>query len=174
MANYKNLELRDGILKDAKILMNQNPNLKYEEAYEMAKKNLIGDNNLLDLNIKNFDLEFEDKLISNVDYNQGEKTIKSENRDDDYYAPLKSLIDINEYTNQQLKQYLIGYNMGLDITTFANPNFEPRQIKFLCTMMVAGKDVDEYLNDYDFDPNDIFSEVATGKSKQYINKNTNK
>ena len=170
MASYKNLELRDGILKDAIILMNQNPDLKYEEAYEMAKKNLIGDEELLKLNIKKLDLEFEDKLISNQSM---EKQTLKEGLSDDIYSPIRNLIDTSKYNNNQLKQYLIGYNMGIDITTFANPNFEPRQIKFLCTMMVAGKDVDQFLNDYDFDPNEVFSDVALGKSKQYIKKNTN-
>lgn len=179
MTNYKNLELRDGILRDARIIMNNNPNISYEEAFNMAKKELIGDYDILSLDVKNFDINIDDNLLKN----NTDNVLKDDNEnipnntlsevDKELYNPIMDKIDITKYDKAQLKQYLIGDNMGVDITLFANPNFSPKQIKFLCVMMTAGKDVDQLFTNYDFDPNEVFANIDKANNKQYVKINTN-
>lgn len=164
MTNYKNLELRDGILRDANILMRENPNLKYEEAYEQAKRELIGDNNVLDIEVKPFEIIIDDNLIK--------KESNTVEIDNELYKPISNKIDISKYDKAQLKQYLIGNNMGIDITLFADPKFSAKQIRFLCIMMTTGKDVDNLFTNYEFDPNIEFANISNAKTKQYSRINT--
>lgn len=157
MSTIKTMELIDDIRNDALILMKNDSNLSYLEAFEQARKNLIGDEQILRFEFKPFEVKIDDSLLSN--------NVEENLDENDYYSnikkELKKFIDIKEYTDEQLEQYYIGIQMNVDIVKFANKNFSPKQIKFLCVMLASGKNVDRYLNDYGFDPNNAISEIIS-------------
>lgn len=147
MATKKNLELIDDIRTDALILMKQNPDLNYLDAYEQARKELIGDESIINYVYE----EFSDNMVIGKDNIELEK----KDKEDDYYetlkAELKDLIDVDNYSEEQLIQYMIGKTMGLDINRFANPVFTPDQIKFLCIALVSGENIDRFIKNPSFD-----------------------
>ena len=148
MATYKNLELRDNILNDALKLMEENSNLSYEDAYEQAKQNLIGNQ---DIN----SFEFKPLTTSiNLPSKDNEQTIE-ENEDPylkDIKNRLKDDIDVEKYTEEQLEEYIISKEMGLDITKFADPGYNPEQVKYVSMQVLLGKPIDKFIGNYTFDP----------------------
>lgn len=162
MSNIKNIELYDDIRNDALILMGENPNLQYQEAFKQAKENLIGDINICDFEFKPFNVEIDSELnniASRVDSNK-----------DDYYTSVRNklaeYINVEEFTEAQLEEYNIAIQMGVDITKFADNNFSPSQIKTLCLLVASGKDIDKYRYDYDFDPKKIVEEMIAIETKK--------
>ena len=147
MATYKNLELRDNILNDALRLMEKDSNLSYEDAYEQAKQKLIGDQNINEFVFKPLTTSI------NLDNKKEEKVEESDNPYlDDIKNRLKEYINVNDYTEEQLEEYNISNEMGIDITKFADPGYNRDQIKYLSMQILVGKPIDEYKGNYTFDP----------------------
>lgn len=155
MANIKNIELLDNIRTDALLLMKENPNLDYLEAYKIAKEQLISDSKITEYVDKPFSVEIQDELL-----NFNEKS-KSDNLsyDDEIKELLKDKIDISGFTNEQLKQLAISTKMEIDITKIADKKYSPEQIKVLAVMMSIGKNIDKYIGNYDFKPSDVWAEI---------------
>ena len=148
MATYKNLELRDNILNDALKLMEENSNLSYEDAYEQAKQNLIGNQEINSFVFK--------PLTTSINMSsKKEEQVKEEN-DDPYIKDIKNRlkddIDVEKFTEEQLEEYIISKEMGLNITKFADPGYNPEQIKYLSMQVLVGKPIDKYVGNYTFDP----------------------
>lgn len=185
MSTIKNVELIDDVRNDALILMRENSNISYEEAFEKAKVNLIGDEKISEFKFQPFEVEIDEDLLKNSLNN--EKSASSEQPseqieltdeqkedlevlekldglDTDFYEnirnQLKDIINVSEFNDDQLEQLYIGSRMGVDITKIANNKFQPAQIKFLCVMMASGKNIDVYTTDYNFDPEQAFVEIA--------------
>ena len=140
MATYKNLELRDNIRNDALLLM-KDKNISYEEAYEEAKQKLIGDQNIN---------EFEFKPLTTVN-------LLDATEDDNSYLEklkdkLKDVIKVDLFNEEQLEEYVISKEMGVDISKFADPGYNPNQIKYLSMQILIGKSIEKYQGNYEFDP----------------------
>lgn len=160
MSNIKTMELIDGIRHDALILMNSRPGLSYTEAYDLARQNLIGDNNITDFQFKPLSISLEiTDTKKNID---GDSTFESSNLTymDESIKEISRIIDVANYDQAQLKQYVVAHKMGVDISKFASELYSPEQIKFLSIMLASGRNVDKYLDDYNFDPAIAFVEIA--------------
>ncbi len=142
MATLRNLELIDDIRTDAKILIENNPELSYYDAYEQAKKALIGDENIIEYDYTSF--------IDKSSFSENSLEDEENGFYDNLKKNLKDKIDVEQYSNEQLEQYMISTTMGLDISTFANPIFTPEQIKFLSIALVSGEDITRFLNKPNF------------------------
>ena len=151
MATIKNIELIDDVRTDAKRLMEENPNLDYFEAYEQAKQNLIGNEEIINYEYTTF----SDNLVLEKD--------NEKNNEDAYYNSLRTelsdKIDTEKYSNEQIEQYAIADGMGLDISKFANPIFSAEQIKFMSIAVVSGQDITYFLNNPDFDPDSAMKKL---------------
>ena len=162
MNNIRIIELYDDIRNDALILMRKNSNLKYQEAFKQAKEALIGDINIRDFEFKPFSVEVEPSLNKN-----GSENIIEE---EDYFTylkkQLKEYINVDEFTEEQLKEYNIAIQMNVDITKFADKRFSPKQIKTLCLLSASGKNIDKYIHEYDFEPTKILEETIMAESKK--------
>lgn len=159
MSSKKTLDLIDDIRNDALISMRENPNLNYQDAFKNAKKELIGDENILDFKFKPFNIEFDESLtINNI-----------ENNENDYYTEVKNelgkYINVNDFSNEQLDEFTIALKMGVDITKFADNKYSPKQLNFLCLLLSSGKSIDEYRNNYDFDPNLAIQKIINKEVK---------
>lgn len=160
MANTKTMELIDGIRHDALILMSSRPSLSYAEAYDLARQNLIGDNKITEFQFKPLSISFEmNDAKKNID---GDKTFDSLNSTylDESIKEISGMIDVANYNQAQLKQYVVAHKMGVDISKFASELYSPEQVKFLSIMLASGRNVDKYIDDYNFDPATAFSEIA--------------
>lgn len=188
MSTIKNIELIDDVRNDALILMRENPNLSYEEAFDKAKKNLIGEQQIKEFEFQPFEVEIDMELlntdevidsteeqISNDELTEEEKEDlkvleKLEMLDDDFYGniknQLKDKINVEEFNDDQLEQLYIGLRMGVDITRVANNKFSSTQIKFLTVMLASGKNIDNYLLDYNFDPTEAFTEIVKSEAEE--------
>jgi len=148
MATYKNLELRDNILNDALKLMEENPNLSYDAAYEQAKQNLIGNQEINSFVFK--------PLTTSINISSNSKEQIKEDVEDPYLEDIKKRlkddIDVEKYTEEQLEEYIISKEMGLDITKFADPGYNPDQIKYISMQVLVGKPIDKFIGNYTFDP----------------------
>jgi len=140
MATYKNLELRDNIRNDALLLM-KDKNISYEEAYEEAKQKLIGNQNIN---------EFEFKPLTTVN------SLEATEDDNSYLRELKNklndVINVELFNEEQLEEYAISKEMGVDISKFADPGYNPDQIKYLSMQILIGKSIEKYHGNYEFDP----------------------
>lgn len=165
MSNIKTMELIDGIRHDALILMNSRPDLSYTEAYDLARQNLIGDNSITDFQFKPLSISLE--IADNKKTIEGDSSFESSNLTymDESIKEISGIIDIANYDQAQLKQYVIAHKMGVDISKFASELYSPEQVKFLSIMLASGRNVDKYLNDYNFDPAMAFVEIADNNSK---------
>lgn len=135
MSTIKNIELIDNIRTDALILMKNNPNMSYEEAYEKAKQNLIGDEKINSFEFKPFEVEVDESLISNQQPVEESKETKIENtevkeeinndniseeekKDLEILKELESLdVDYYENIRKQLSDII-------DVTKFDNDQIE--------------------------------------------------
>lgn len=152
MATYKNLELRDNIRNDALLLMKEK-NISYEDAYEEAKQKLIGNQNINDF-------EFKPLTTVNSLENTLDKTIVAEDNKveevneylEDLKSRLKNLINVELFSEEQLEEFVISKEMGVDITKFADPGYNPEQIKYLSMQLLLGKEIDQYKGNYTFIP----------------------
>ena len=181
MSTIKNVELIDDVRNDALIIMKNNPEMQYDEAYEKAKQNLIGDENIKEFEFRPFQVEIDDELLSSSneenlsdDSNQIELSDeakenielynKLEPLADDFYSSireqLKDLINVSEFDDNQIEQLYIGLRMGIDIKKIANNKFSSSQLKFLCVMLASGNNVDKYIEDVNFNPALAFAEMA--------------
>lgn len=66
MSTIKNVELIDDVRNDALILMKENPDLSYEEAFEKAKFNLIGDEKIRKFEFQPFEVEIDESLLNSA------------------------------------------------------------------------------------------------------------
>ena len=158
MATYKNLELRDSIRNDALLLMKEK-NISYEEAYEEAKQKLIGDQNIN---------EFVFKPLTTVNSLSNEEKVNEETNPylDDLKNRLRDDINVDLFTEGQLEEYIISKEMGIDIKTFADPGYNTDQIKFLSMQILVGKTIEQYKENYTFDPErEIVIETLDGENQ---------
>ncbi len=162
MATVQNIELIDDVRKDALILMKSRPNISYLEAYALARENLIGEKKITEFNFKPFTVSVE------LDGKVSENTVTNEEIVEDssatYYheyakKEFGNILKISDYTTDQLKAYVIAHKMGVDISKFASELYNPDQINFLAVMLASGKNIDKYLNDYNFVPKDEFLKI---------------
>lgn len=185
MSTIKNVELIDDVRNDALLLMKENADMSYEEAFEKAKVSLIGKENIKEFEFHPFEVEIDEDLLNlatKVDEsivldNQSDKIEitdeqkedlevleKLEMLEDDFYVSIKNqmkdIIKVDEFNNEQLEQLYIGLRMGVDVTRIANNKFSSTQLKFLSVMLASGKNIDNYLMDYNFDPTQAFSEIV--------------
>ncbi len=165
MSNIKTMKLIDEIRHDALILMNSRPDLSYTEAYDLARQNLIGDSSITDFQFKPLSISLE--ITDNKKNIEGDSSFESSNLTymDESIKEISGIIDIANYDQAQLKQYVIAHKMGVDISKFASELYSPEQVKFLSIMLASGRNVDKYLNDYNFDPAMAFVEIADNNSK---------
>ncbi len=173
MANTKTIELIDGIRHDALILMRSRPELTYPEAYDMARQNLIGDNVITEFQFKplSISLELPD---AKKELNVTDTSIMlGANYMDESLKEIENIIDVASYSQAQLKQYVIAHKMGVDISIFANELFSPEQVKFLSIMLASGRNIDKYLNDYNFDPATAFVDMAEAENNKTLIYDTN-
>ncbi len=166
MSNIKTMELIDEIRHDALILMNSRPDLSYTEAYDLARQNLIGDSSITDFQFKPLSISLE--ITDNKKNIEGDSSFESSNLTyvDESIKEISGIIDIANYDQAQLKQYVIAHKMGVDISKFASELYSPEQVRFLSIMLASGRNVDKYLNDYNFDPAMAFVEIADNNSKR--------
>lgn len=148
MPTIKNLELRDNIRNDALIIMKNNPDLSYEDAYEQAKENLIGNQSIIDFEFKPL------TTVNNMNITE-EQSIQTTTDNpylDDIKNRLKNDIDVEKFSEEQLEEYNISKEMGIEISSFADPGYNPEQIKYLSTQILVGKPINQYIGNYTFDP----------------------
>lgn len=162
MNNIRIIKLYDDIRNDALILMKENPSLKYQDAFKQAKESLIGNINIKDFEFKPFTIE----LDSSLNKNSSEELIDEE----DYFTylkkQLKDYINVDEFTEEQLKAYNIAVQMNVDITKFADKNFSPKQIEALCLLSASGRNIDKYIHNYDFEPTKVIEDAIMIDSKK--------
>lgn len=173
MANIKTMELIDGIRHDALILMDSRKDLTYPEAYDLARQNLIGDSVITDFQFKPLSISLEIpnekkeiKVTSDADL-MGATYMDESIRD------IEKIINIENYSQAQLKQYVIAHKMGVDISKFASELFSPEQVKFLSVMLASGRNIDQYLDDYNFDPALAFVDMAEREKNKTLIYDTN-
>lgn len=188
MSTIKNIELIDDVRNDALLLMKKNPDMSYEEAFDKAKKNLIGDEQINEFEFQPFEVDIDVDLLNSeetttsndeqsddIDLTDEEKDDlevlqKLEMLDEDFYGNIKNQlsdrINVDEFNDEQLEQLYIASRMGVDITKIANNKFSSIQIKFLAVMLASGKNVDSYLLDYNFDPTEAFTEIIELESEE--------
>ena len=168
MPSLGNVKLIDDIRKDALILMQARPGLDYLEAFKLASENLIGETKVTDFEAKPFtytsELEGYEKHDV-VEAKEGEKTEVMFDSNENYYKDLatkelSSVLNIDDYNNDQLKAYVIAHRMGVDISKFASELYSPEQINFLAVMLASGADISDYLNNYHFNPVEEFTKIA--------------
>ena len=151
MRDYKKIELIDDIRNDAVIKMIENPSLSYIDAYEEAKKELIGDNKITDVELKNYEINIDSNLIN-------------DNNEKNYYDQLKNIlkddINTNEFNDEQLRELSIGKKMGVDISKIADKNYNVAQLKCLIVMLSMGKNIDSFKGNYSFEPMEVFKNIA--------------
>ena len=170
MKNIKVIELYDDIRNDAIILMKENPNLKYSEAFSMAKEELIGNTKISDFEFKPFNVEIDDNL--NKVASKKEEKVKNEKveTEDDYYTSVKKklseYINVDDFSDEQIDEFNIALQMGVDITKYADNKFSPKQLKTLCLLVASGKDIDNYRYDYNFDPTKVMEEMFMKETKK--------
>ena len=166
MATLGNVKLVDDIRKDALLLMKSRPDLDYLEAFKLASENLVGDATVTEFEAKPFtytvDLDGYDD-VENKDLDEDENVIFESN--DNYYRDvaineLSSVLNIDDYTNDQLKAYVVAHKMGVDVSTFASELYSPEQVNFLAVMSASGADISKYLNNYNFNPVEEFATIA--------------
>lgn len=161
MSNFKTIELIDDIRNDALILMKENPNLKYQEAFKLAKEELIGKSSIYDFKFKPFTIEYDDSLNKKADSKKDEEG--------DYFLDVKNrlskYINVEDYSTEQLKEYNIALQMGVDITKIADNKFSPKQLKVLCLLLASGKSIEDYRYNYDFNPSDVMVEMVNKEKK---------
>ena len=155
MSTIKNLELRDSIRRDALRFMEEE-NLSYEEAYKKATERLIGDEDIL---------SFEFKPLSTVNNLYKDKGINTEEKSDDAYIKsikdkLKKIINVDDYTDEQLEELSISHEMGLDVSLFADPKYNVEQLKYLSIISLTGGNIDIYKENYDFNPEKEMEKLA--------------
>ncbi|MCM1053868.1 MAG: hypothetical protein NC483_07850 [Ruminococcus sp.] len=173
MANIKTMELIDGIRHDALILMNSRGDLTYPEAYDLARQNLIGDNAITDFQFKPLSISLElpnEKKDINV---TGNSELRGVTYMDDSIREIENIIDVTNYSQAQLKQYVIAHKMGVDISKFASELFSPEQVKFLSVMLASGRNIDKYLDDYNFDPATAFGDMTERENSKTLIYDTN-
>ncbi len=169
MKTIENVELIDNIRNDALILMASRPNLSYPEAYSLARQNLIGDEKVTDITFKPFtvDINLNDKQQEET-FNESADEEIIEDTTISYYKQyakdnLKGIINIDDYQDEQIKAYVIAHKMGVDISKFASELYDASQINFLAVMLASGKNIEAYLNNYNFDPKEELLKMADAK-----------
>ena len=161
MKNTKVIELYDDIRNDALILMKENPDLKYSEAFKMAKEELIGKVKIRDFKFKPFNVE--------IDENLNKSASKKEAKDDYYMSVKKKLseyINVDDFSDEQIDEFNIALQMGVDITKYADNKFSTKQLKILCLLLASGKDIENYRYDYNFDPTKVMEEMFMKETKK--------
>ena len=167
MSNIKNLELIDDIRRDAIIFMEQDSSLDYIKATNKARENLIGNQKITSVDLKPFTVNIDDSLTVNDNIND----ISKPHEEEDLYLKelkekLKGIINVDIYDKEQLRQILIGKEMGINIDTLkkiADNKYSYEQIRYLCVMSTCGMDISKYIGDYDFNPLQAFAELSVTK-----------
>ena len=101
MATIKNIELIDDIRTDALILMKNDPKLNYEDAFELAKKNLIGDEKISSFEFQPFNVEVDEELISRK---EDEPTINEVKEETSIKEEKEETISIDEIDESNLDE----------------------------------------------------------------------
>lgn len=173
MAEIETIELIDDIRKDALILMSSRPNLSYLDAYNLARENLIGKEKVTDFKFQPFTVKI------NTDEKKQKETFALEDDEEaitdassSYYEEyaekeLSGIINIKDYTLDQIKAYVVAHKMGVDISLYASELYNVEQINFLAVMLASGKSIDQYLNDYNFVPKDEFAKMANEEEENF-------
>ena len=168
MANKHNIELVDDIRSVALNLMKEKPELSYADAYEMARKNLIGETKVTDYVAPPLKVVYKNENGEEVVLYEEMPSIAEmepikEHRSDGYSAEVTNYyeqyvkdnlptIDPYQYTIDQLKSLVVAHKMEVDINLLADPNYSPKQIDFLAIMAASGRDIKKYKGNYTFDP----------------------
>lgn len=156
MATIENVTLIDDIRKDALLLM-QSRGISYDEAFDLARQNLIGKSNVTEFETKKFDIDVDDELIEKEDIFEEIKDV--EDSSIPYYLEivekeLKGIVDPKEYNNDQIKAIVVAHQMGADLKSFISNIYSPEQINFIALLQVTGEDISRYKNNNNFDVND--------------------
>ena len=162
MKDIKYIELIDDIRRDALILMEKDKSLDYFQASEMAKKKLIGDSKVTEANISPFSLNIDENLL----HEENEIIESADPYYDDLKNKMKDIIDVSKFDKEQLKQLVIGREMGLsneDILKVSDNKYNAEQIKYLCVLISCGKDISRFIGDYSFNPVQAFAELVSIK-----------
>lgn len=166
MANIQNVELVDDIRKDALLLMKSRPELSYLEAFMLAKDNLIGKSKITEFEFQPFTVDVQ---VETNNKNVENKVQEEVDPEKEFYkveaSAISNLIDLDKYTTEQIKSYLIAHRMGVDITKFANTNYSKEQIDFLAVLVASNLPIEKYLNNFEFDPKEEFTLVALNSQK---------
>lgn len=156
MATIENVTLIDDIRKDALLLM-QSRGISYEEAFDLARENLIGKSNVTEFEAKKFDVDLEDDLVITEDIFEEIKDV--EDSSIPYYLEivekeLQGVVNPKDYTNDQIKAIVVAHQMGADLKKFISNIYSPEQINFIAILQVTGEDISRYINNNNFDIND--------------------
>ena len=148
MDNKGKLEAIDDIRTYANLLMLKNPDLDYAEASKRAKRELFGP----DLNIPQYDAEaknVKEQTEGNVSYEE----IASKE--------LSNAIRVELYTEDQLKEIIIAKRMGINVEEFINIFYTPMQIRVITMAASLGKDINPYITNLYFDPEEEMRRLET-------------
>ncbi len=168
MTSIQNVELVDDIRKDALLLMKSRPELSYLEAFMLAKENLIGSSKITEYEFSPFMVDIQ---VDNASKNRAtnEEVEQREDTEKEFYkaeaSAISGLIDLDKYTTEQIKSYLIAYRMGVDITKFASVNYSKEQIDFIAVLLASNLPIDKYINNYTFDPKEEFTLTVLSSKK---------
>lgn len=137
------LKLIDDVRLKALSMMKEDSSLTYEAASRDAKIQITG----------------EDALITK--YHQEEEQIsflelaKQE---------LSSEIRVDLYQDEQLKEMIVANRLGVHLEDFINIFLSPEQIRFLTLVSLRGEDVEKYISDLHFNPDEEMKKLLGEES----------
>lgn len=101
MSTIKNIELIDDVRNDALILMRNNPDLTYEQAYTQAKEKLIGNESIGSFEFKPFEVEVDSNLVNEENSDLKNDTETLENAIETLNA---NSLPVDEISDEKLKE----------------------------------------------------------------------